>query len=101
MLPRLVGKDLEFGVRVAPGASRSRVVGRYGDRLKVQVVASAERGKANRAARELLAAAFDVALSAVEIVHGSTSQDKVIRIHGLGVDGTARLLALLGEPAEE
>src|SRR6476620_2636829 len=46
-----------LNVKVVPGASRDRVVGRYGDGVKVQVSAPPEGGKANKAAIEVNARA--------------------------------------------
>ena len=82
MLARSAGGGLELGVRVSPGAKRSRVVGVYGDRLKVQVRAPAERGRANQELRELLAETFRVRVMDVDIVSGATSRDKVVCIRG-------------------
>ena len=46
-------------VKVVPGASRDRVVGRYGDGIKVQVSAPPEGGRANKAVVDVIAAACD------------------------------------------
>jgi hypothetical protein len=61
-----------------PGASRSGIVGVLGDRLKVRVAAPAEAGKANRAVVELLKGGLGA--SDVEIVSGSSSPEKQVRI---------------------
>ncbi|HWE97792.1 MAG TPA: DUF167 domain-containing protein [Tepidisphaeraceae bacterium] len=47
-----------LNVKVVPGAKRDRVVGRYGDGVKVQVSAPPEDGKANRAVVGVLAASL-------------------------------------------
>ncbi|HEV3027888.1 MAG TPA: DUF167 domain-containing protein [Planctomycetota bacterium] len=80
-------------LKVIPKASRSRVVGWVGERLKVQVLAAPERGKANAAVIELLAAALGVARSAVRITAGESSPLKTIE-----VDGGEELLAKLPRP---
>ena len=72
-----------FKVRVQPGAMRSRVVGEYGGALKVSVVAPPERGKANRALCDLLAAALGVTRRQVEVVAGEASRDKLVRVSGI------------------
>ena len=46
---------MRLELKVVPKASRDRVVGWLGDRLKVQVRAAPERGKANAAVEALLA----------------------------------------------
>lgn len=64
-------------LRVKPGARGAAVVGVHGGALKVAVQAPPDRGKANRAVVELLAEVLDLPLSAVAIVSGESSQDKV------------------------
>jgi len=69
-------------LKVVPKASRDRVVGWVGDRLKVQVTAAPERGKANAAVVEVLAAALGVPRNRVRIVAGETSPLKTVEIEG-------------------
>lgn len=75
--------SLLLSVHVQPGASRSEVVGRHGDVLKLRVAAAPERGRANQATIELLATAFGVSRSQVEIVAGQASRRKKIRFAGV------------------
>jgi len=74
---------LQFAVKVVPGASRDRVVGLYGDAMKVQVTAAPEAGKANARAEAVLAAALGVPERDVEVVAGHTNPRKVISVRGL------------------
>ena len=67
-------------LRVSAGASRSRVLGSHGGALKLSVKAPPERGKANREVLALVAEAFGLAPSDVEIVSGETAPDKVVRL---------------------
>ena len=69
-------------LKVVPKASRDRVVGWVGDRLKVQVTAAPERGKANEAVIEVLAAALGVPRSKVRILAGETSPLKTVEVDG-------------------
>lgn len=69
-------------VRVQPRARRNEVIGEADGSLRVRVTAAAEGGKANRAVIALLAAAFGVAPSRVELVRGATSREKLFRIEG-------------------
>ena len=55
-------------------------MGLYGGALKVAVGAGPEKGKANRAVVALLADALGVPPSAIAIVAGTTSQDKVAEV---------------------
>ena len=50
----------------------------HGGALKVGVTAAPERGKANRAVLGVLAKALDLAPSALEILSGHASQDKIV-----------------------
>jgi uncharacterized protein (TIGR00251 family) len=74
---------LQFAVKVVPGAAQDRVVGRYGDALKVQVAAPPEQGRANRRLVEVLAAWLGVPPRAVAVVAGHASPRKVVAVHGL------------------
>jgi uncharacterized protein (TIGR00251 family) len=80
-------------VTVSPGASRSRIVGRYGDGWKAQVAAPPERGRANEALVDLLAAALDLPRSRLEIVSGGAARRKVVEVAGLDLDEVARRLS--------
>jgi uncharacterized protein (TIGR00251 family) len=70
-------------VKVVPGASRDRIVGPYGDAVKVQVSAPPEGGKANKAVVALLAEALGVKLNQVRLVRGHASSRKVIEVDGV------------------
>ena len=82
-------------VHVQPGGSRDQVVGRHGDALKVKVSAPPEGGRANEAVCRLLAEAFEVPPSAVEVVAGTKARRKRIRISGLDPAVAARQLVHL------
>jgi hypothetical protein len=86
---RAVASGIEIDVKVVPGASRSGIVGPLGDRLKVRVAASAEKGRANQALIELLRdwlGAVDV-----EIVRGQSSREKTVRVKGVAPDALKNL----------
>ncbi len=70
-------------VKVVPGASRSKIVGLLGDRLKVAVAAPAEGGRANQAVRELLAEAFGVPVGNALVSAGPTQPRKTTALIGL------------------
>ncbi len=84
-------------VRVAPGASRERIVGPHGDALKVAVAAPPERGRANERVVALLAAAFELPVARLAVVAGATSRNKKVLVSGVGsADLCRRLAAILG-----
>ncbi|NJL30609.1 MAG: DUF167 domain-containing protein [Phycisphaerales bacterium] len=70
-------------VKVVPGASRLRLAGLLGDRLKIQVSAPPEDGKANAALCQVLAEALQINLRQVNVVEGHTRPQKMVRIEGL------------------
>lgn len=73
-------------LRVKPGASRTAVGGRYdgpgGPALVVAVAARAVEGQATKAVLQAVATAFGVRRSAVTLVRGSTSRDKLVDVEG-------------------
>jgi hypothetical protein len=74
------GRGTRLRLRVKPGARRTAIVGAHGGALKVSVAAAPEKGKANREVVELLASVLGLNASAVVIVSGETSRDKVAEV---------------------
>jgi uncharacterized protein (TIGR00251 family) len=91
---QLVSKSDGFAlaVKVVPGSSRQRVVGEFGEGLKVTVTAAAEGGAANEAAIKVLAEALGIAPANVRIVRGHRSPRKEVLIAGLPADEIERRL---------
>ncbi len=67
-------------VRVQPRASRNRIAGVHGGRLKLQVTAPPVDGAANRAVVELLAEALALPRRLVEVVSGASSREKTVAV---------------------
>ena len=79
-------------VRVQPRASREAILGWRDHLLRLAVTAPPVEGEANQAVRRLVARALGIAPSAVTVVGGERSRDKLIRVDGLrGADLRARL----------
>jgi len=74
---------ITFEVRVAPRASRDRVLGVHEGALKVALTAAPVDGAANEALRKLLARALGVPKSDVEIVRGARARNKLLRVQGV------------------
>ncbi len=72
-----------FQVRVVPRSSKSEIVGEHGGALKVKLAAAPVDGAANEELIRLLANAFKVGRSQIEIVSGHTSKTKRVRVTGL------------------
>ena len=84
-------------VRVRPGASRTRVGGRWGDEdvLGVSVAARAVDGAATSAVRAAVARAFGVRARDVTVVTGERSRTKVLEVAVDDATGREVLAALL------
>lgn len=82
-----------ISVTVSPGASRTELVGRHGEGWKARVAAPPERGRANQALVELLAAALEVAAGSVRVVAGQRSRSKIVEIETLESREVERRLA--------
>ncbi|MFW6058899.1 MAG: DUF167 domain-containing protein [Phycisphaeraceae bacterium] len=70
-------------VKVVPGASRSRLAGMLGDRLKVQIAAPPEGGKANKALCTLLAKTLGINKTDVHVTTGASQPHKTVTITNL------------------
>jgi hypothetical protein len=70
-------------VRAVPGASRSEVAEVSPERIRVRVAAAAVDGQANHELLRFLAGLFGVRRSAVTLVRGQRSRDKLVRIAGV------------------
>jgi uncharacterized protein len=90
-------QGVKIGIKVVPGASRSKVAGVLGDRIKVAVSAQPEGGKANVAVLALFVKVLKVAKGDVEITSGFTQPRKILAVAGLVKNEVvAQLLAELG-----
>lgn len=88
------GPDVLIQVKVVPGASRSRIVGPLGDRLKVAVAAPPEKGRANAELEALLAKLCGVRTADVTVETGRSAAAKLVRIRGVGRAKALRALGL-------
>jgi uncharacterized protein (TIGR00251 family) len=72
-----------INVKVVPHASRDQVCGFLGKALKVQVMAPAEAGKANKAVIDLLASTLGLKAHQIQLLRGHYQEQKVLQIAGL------------------
>lgn len=70
----------QFYVKVTAGAKKTRLIGRYGDAVKVSVQPPPADGKANKELVEFLARLLEVPKSSVRIVRGETSNYKLVSV---------------------
>lgn len=73
----------QLNLRVIPRAQRSGWGGRRGDAWVVRLQAAPVKGSANAALLKFLREELDVPGSALEIVSGEQSRDKVVRVLGM------------------
>jgi uncharacterized protein (TIGR00251 family) len=84
----------DLAIRVQPRAKRTEVAGERGGAVVIRVSAPPVEGKANEAVEKLIADKLGVPKSAVAIVRGDSSRDKLVRIDGLSADeARTRLLS--------
>ena len=69
-----------LAVKVVPGASRERIVGPLGDRLKVAVRKPPQKGEANKAVCTMLTRVLGVRPGDVRIVRGQGRPEKDVLI---------------------
>lgn len=79
-------RGVTFAVRIVPRASRSEILGEHDGALRIRVAAPPVEGAANRELVRLLAKQFKVSQSSIEIISGTASKQKVIRIAGARID---------------
>lgn len=95
--------QVTVAVRVRPGASRTRVGGRYdgryGPALVIAVSAPATEGRATEAARRALAVALDVRPSSVSLRSGAIGRDKLFTVTAESCAVADRLQELHGGAA--
>jgi uncharacterized protein len=92
ILPAVTEPTARLIVRLQPRASRTEVVGERAGAVLVRVTAPPVDGKANAALCELIADEVGVARSAVSVVRGETSRDKVVEILGVDLENARRAL---------
>jgi uncharacterized protein (TIGR00251 family) len=84
---RAAAEGVTLAVRAQPGAKKTAIVGIYGEgttaQLKVAVQAPPLEGRANDALIAFLADSFDLPKSAVTLVSGEMSRNKVFLLRGM------------------
>ncbi len=92
------GDGIVVRVHVQPGASRTSLVGRHGDAVRLRVAAPPVDGRANDAVVAFLAGVFGVPRRALSVVGGATTRRKRVHVAGAGIDeAVAALRAALDE----
>ena len=74
------GEGIVISIKVQPNARKDKIIGEYGEQLKVAVTEQPEKGKANKAIIKIIAKWLNIKRSEIEIIAGHTSKDKEIFI---------------------
>lgn len=82
-----------FRVKVVPRATREEIVGVEGEAIKIRLQAPPVEGRANEALVKFLAKLLRVPRAHIEILHGASARDKVIRVRGASLEHVKRVLA--------
>ncbi len=69
-------------IKVVPNAKKNEVI-QMPDYLKIKITTPPVEGKANKILIEVLAEYFNVKKSAIRIIKGEKSRDKVVMIEGI------------------
>jgi uncharacterized protein (TIGR00251 family) len=80
---RIRGKKIYLDVIVSPGAKQDKIVGIYGDRLKISISAPPVDGKANKHLLNYLAKVFSCPKTNISLESGETSKRKTISLEGI------------------
>ncbi len=89
---RSTDAGIAIDLKVVPGASRERISGRLGDRIKVTVGAPPEGGRANTAVLRILARALDRPIRSLELVAGAHAVEKTVLVRGISIESACEQL---------
>ncbi|MBU0613174.1 DUF167 domain-containing protein [Patescibacteria group bacterium] len=77
-------QELETGtiifIKAIPKSKESKIVGVFGDFLKIKLHSAPEKGKANKELIDLLGREFKISKSEVELIQGHTDAYKTVFI---------------------
>ncbi|MBI5923161.1 MAG: YggU family protein [Betaproteobacteria bacterium] len=85
-----------LSLHIQPGAKKTEVVGLHGTALKIRLAAPPVDGKANAGLINFLAPRLEVAKRQVEIISGTNSRTKQVRVAGVDAESVRSKLLALG-----
>lgn len=94
-LQKSLDGEVILALEVQPNSSRDAITGinQWRSRLQVSVRARAQKGAANKAVEKIIAGHLNINQSAVVIIQGLTSRQKMLRIDGTEVDEVVKRLS--------
>ena len=84
-------RGITFAVRIVPRASSTEIAGDYEGGLRIRIAAPPVEGAANRELIRFLAKKLKVPQNAVEIISGTSSKNKIIRLKRVASTALAQL----------
>ncbi len=89
-------QGIRLALKVTPNAGRNEIIGYKDGALHIKVAVAPEKGKANKALVDLLAERLGIRKSAVTIIKGKTSRNKVVFINGVSSEDLKKLPNISG-----
>ena len=86
--------SVTFSVRLTPRASKNEITGVQAGALRVRLTAPPVEGAANAALIEFIAERLKVRKSAISIVSGERSRNKIVRVSGMNLEQVKAALRL-------
>ena len=90
------GEGVDIEVKVVPGSSRTALAGEHDGRLRLNVAAPPEKGKANKALIKFLAETLALRKNDITIVRGGTSSIKRLHLRGISAGELRERLSAAG-----
>lgn len=85
-------QNLYLNLHINPGAKQNRIIGPYDNRLKIQIAAPANDGKANTALIKFLSLYLEIPKREIKLVHGECGQNKTLCIKNASANLLTKLL---------
>ncbi|MGQ0702811.1 MAG: DUF167 domain-containing protein [Gemmatimonadales bacterium] len=80
---RVVPGGLRLSIRVQPRARQTELAGTHGEALKIRVAAPPAEGAANAELLRFLAKRLELPRSAIRLVAGAASRNKIVEVVGV------------------
>ena len=88
-----VAGGVRIRLHVHPGAKRNGAAGFFGDSVKFDLQTPPIDGKANAALIKILSKTLKCSKSAIVLISGETSRDKVLEVQGITKDTLINILS--------
>ena len=87
-------KSNRLAVKVTPNAGRNEITGFKEGVLQVRIAAPPDKGKANKELTDFLSERLSMKKSAISIIKGLTSRNKVLAIAGISREAIIKRLSV-------